>query len=192
MGENGRRRLPRIGTTLRQDNLRAELRARTSHQHECLDQAVGLFDTCDQYARFLEGSRRFRAAVDDALDRQGSWEVERLADWIDADLSDLGRDPVATACFPVMPNSDAFALGVAYVLEGSALGARLLLRRASELGFDGDHGARHLVRQTNDNGRWKRFLVELDAVAPADREQVVAGAASAFDFALNAYGGAQR
>lgn len=88
-----------------------------------------------------------------------------------------------------MPECDAFALGVAYVLEGSALGAQLLARRAAKLGFDAEHGARHLARQTNDMDRWKRFLGELDAVAAEDQEQVIAGAASAFDFALTAYAG---
>jgi heme oxygenase len=88
-----------------------------------------------------------------------------------------------------MPEGDAFALGVAYVLEGSALGARLLARRAAALGFDADHGARHLARQTSDMDRWKRFLGELDAIPAEDREQVIAGAASAFDFALAAYAG---
>jgi heme oxygenase len=177
---------------LKQDNLRAALRARTSHQHERLDRAVGLFDTREQYAAFLLGSRRFRAATEDALDGKGGWQVEQLSDLIDADLSDLGRSPGASVRFPVVPSSEAFALGVAYVLEGSALGARLLARRAADLGFDSEHGARHLARQTGDKDRWNRFLGALDAVEPADREEVIAGAASAFDFALEAYAVAQR
>lgn len=172
---------------MKQDNLRAALRARTSHQHERLDRAVGLFDTREQYAAFLEGSFRFRAAAERALDRRRGWEVERLSELIDADLADLGRAPGAPARFPNVPDSDAFALGIAYVLEGSALGARLLARRAAALGFDGAHGARHLARQTGDKARWQRFLGVLDAVGPADREQVIAGAASAFDVALEAY-----
>lgn len=169
------------------DILRAALRARTAYQHERLDRAVGLFETREQYAAFLVGSRRFRAAAESAVDGRGSWKVEQLSDLLDADLADLGRAPGPPAQFPEVPANDAFALGIAYVLEGSALGARLLARRAAGLGFDGEHGARHLARQTGDKERWRRFLDALDAVEPDYQEQVLAGAASAFDFALEAY-----
>ena len=60
------------------------------------------------------------------------------------------------------------ALGLAYVLEGSALGARLLDRQARALGLDAGFGARHLAAQTADLAAWHTFLGALEAADPFD------------------------
>ena len=70
-----------------------------------------------------------------------------------------------------------------------SLGARLLERRAAGLGFDERHGARHLAAQISDKRRWPDFLARLEAVQPGARDDVIAGAASTFDFALDIYAG---
>jgi len=114
-----------------------------------------------------------------------------LADLIEEDLADLGRGVGVADSFPAARDR-AFALGIAYVLEGSGLGARLLARRAAELGFDGGCGARHLAAQTSDMARWPAFLDRLEAIELRAREDVIAGAASTFDFALDVYAGAAR
>ncbi|PZQ22961.1 MAG: hypothetical protein DI569_05900 [Sphingopyxis macrogoltabida] len=169
-------------------SFRTALRAHTSDRHARLDSAVGLFDTAEQYGAYLDASYRFRKATEWALRDFAGWSVAPLAGLIGDDLADLGRGvPAATGLPP--PPDDAFALGMAYVLEGSALGARLLERRAAGLGFDERHGARHLAAQISDKRRWPDFLARLEAVQPGARDDVIAGAASTFDFALDIYAG---
>jgi heme oxygenase len=80
--------------------------------------------------------------------------------------------------------SPAAALGGLYVLEGSMLGGRVLLRRAQDgLGVTELHGARFLAGHGAATGqRWKQFLQVL-ALIPAtgeDAEQAETGARATF------------
>lgn len=108
---------------------------------------------------------------------------------IRADMADLGCVPGAPVGFANLGASDAHAIGAAYVAEGSALGARLLVRRAAQIGLDRAHGARHLTAQNEDRDRWPDFLALLDTVDRADFDAVLEGAEQTFDFALAIYAG---
>lgn len=173
--------------SLQQDNIRSALRAHTADRHQKLDDAVGAFDTIAGYARFVRQSHRFRAATEDAIPSSVDWTVIPLAALLAQDLDDLDEPPGAPIPFPVAPVDPAYWLGVAYVLEGSALGARLLVRRAVALGFSDAHGARHLAVQAETGSRWRDFQSRLEAAPAAAHQAMLAGAAATFDFALSIY-----
>lgn len=100
-------------------------------------------------------------------------------------MSDLSLDPAPhlSAAAPVCRSQ---RLGLAYVLEGSALGAQILQRQARALGFDAGHGARHLAAQTDRPGRWQSFCLHLEAAAPFDDVAAAVAANAAFALAQRA------
>ena len=164
---------------------RFALRERTSEAHTSLDAAVGPLDDVTAYARYLRGLLAFRAPAERALADAG-WTPEPLAPLIAADMADLGVPPAAEVELPA-PADASGQLGLAYVLEGSALGARLLHRQALALGLDGDRGARHLAAQTADLEGWRGFLGTLEATDPFDLDSAVAAAAAGFAAAERAF-----
>lgn len=102
-----------------------------------------------------------------------------------ADMSDLNLDPAPQlrACAPACRSQ---RLGLAYVLEGSALGAQILQRQARALGLDAGHGARHLAAQTAEPGRWQSFCRHLEAVTPFDDGAAATAADAVFALAQRA------
>lgn len=83
-------------------------------------------------------------------------------------------------------STDEF-LGCAYVIEGSALGARVLYKRAQELGLHAGHGARHLAEQSATLDNWRAFTGLLETVEPFDLAAASRGAVAAFGAAENAF-----
>lgn len=168
------------------ETLRRALRAQTASQHRLLDDAVGSFATVEAYGRFVANSLAFRAPVETLLARGTRWPLLPLADLMREDLADLDVAPRPEGVFAKAPGGSG-EVGIAYVLEGSALGARLLVRRAAALGYSARYGARHLARQVEDMARWRRFLALLETIPDSQTDAVVAGAVAAFDFALGIY-----
>lgn len=71
-------------------------------------------------------------------------------------------------------------MGVHYVLEGSALGARVLCKRVASLGMHRKHGARHLWAQA-ESDTWRAFLDALmQRTHRTDSDALIAGANAAF------------
>lgn len=151
--------------------LAARLRTATRTTHDSVDGAFphGL-DSLDAYARYL------RAVLPLVQWLHDSWRPAwcSLAAWHDparlqrlrADLSGLGAAPGATPT-KAPAGSTAEWLGGCYVLEGSALGARLLARDLARL--EPDHpqvaGARSFIDAlVADPRRWPRFKTTLDSL----------------------------
>lgn len=169
--------------------LRSALRDHTRASHARLDTMVGAFGDSGSYAAFLSASRVFRGGVETRLCEAASWQLAPLAELIDKDLDDLRIAAPPRRRFTMLPDGKPAALGAAYVAEGSALGARLLVGRAAKLGYHAGHGARHLAAQANDRLRWPAFLAKLEQVEAADHAQVLDGAEAAFAFAIDVYAG---
>ena len=164
---------------------RFALRAETADAHAALDAAVGPLADVAAYRRYLRGLHAFRVTAEARL-AGAAWEPVPLAALIAADMADLGveaRAPVALDA----PGGASEALGLAYVLEGSALGARLLQRDAQALGFGAESGARHLTEQTRDKARWSAFCAALEAAPGYDGGAAAAAAMAAFRSALGAF-----
>lgn len=76
-------------------------------------------------------------------------------------------------------------MGVHYVLEGSALGARVLCKQVEALGLHRDYGARHLWAQAESLESWRGFLNALSR-HEGDEDALFAGANAAFNAAADA------
>lgn len=170
-----------------QNDLRNALRVHTADSHGRLDRAVGVFDAIAPYKTYLQNTYAFRKGMEDRLATFGKWPVANLLSLIADDLADLDVMPLAAASISEIEQGDGHRIGMAYVLEGSGLGARILVRRAAELGFTATYGARHLAAQTDDPARWRSFLALLDAVPESQFDGVLAGAEQSFQFALSIY-----
>lgn len=169
--------------------LRSALRDHTSASHARLDSAVGLFSDREDYSSYLRDTYRFRCGLEERLAGFETWTVSTLATSVRVDMEDLGSVPGDPVGFGGLGPTPSHLLGAAYVAEGSALGARLLVSRAAQLGFDRTSGARHLDEQTGDRTRWPAFLVLLDTVDRQDYADVLEGAEQTFAFALAVYAG---
>lgn len=177
--------------------LHALLRRRTSAQHDHVETLAGggMLASRDGYVRFLNGSYSARAALEPVLDAAGAadvfaaWPGRRIAALIAADLGDLGeRPPGSIATAPEIAGR-AELLGSLYVVEGSSLGARVLVNSVQAFGMIAAHGARHLHHQASDRSAWRQFMTILDgADLDAGQEELCVHAASrTFDLFAAAY-----
>lgn len=148
--------------------LRAQLRAATTQAHARLDtlMARGIGSAPD-YRAYLRGMHAFVASLVPGVAAQASAWGWALPDWqaqLARDLDDMHDRAPQLDAEVAAPLHDGEALGALYVLEGSALGARLLLRDATALGYRAGHGASFLEAHARADGgqRWPRFLAMLD------------------------------
>ena len=158
---------------------RAVLRDATAAQHARVDDAfpTGL-DTPQAYARYLRGMHRF------ALDfEQATTRLPRQSRWLERDLAAVGLQPLMEPWASPSPLADDDAvMGWEYVMAGSSLGARVLIRAVHRLGHTGEHGAHFLECQgTSDD--WRQVQQRLAAVDVADTPRLarmIDGARTAF------------
>ena len=165
----------------------AQLRQATRATHDALDALLpaGLRD--------LEDYRRYLGALLPLVEwlRHGhgmdwpahlaSWNDPVRVDCLRADCDALGVTPVPT----LRPTSTRWDhwLGGCYVIEGSALGARLLSRDVATLVQDhpGVRGARRFLDHiTSDPPRWGRFVRLLDALPDRHAGAATSGARDGF------------
>lgn len=177
---------------MKNHSIRLALRQHTQDVHRQLDAAVGVLGDLGGYGAFLVNSFRFRRMIEPGLDRAGSWRPQSLLPELRLDLADLSLPlPPAEPGPPGQPAGESARIGALYVLEGSALGARLLFERARSLGLSGQRGARHLARQVAEPGRWRDFVEFIETRRDLEPAAVLAGARSAFETAFALYSGAR-
>lgn len=168
------------------DGLRGFLRAETQDLHESLDHLVGAFRTIEDYDRFLLGSFRHRSPAEAAFTGIPVPAVRRMLPALLADLAD--RDLAVPATQPLhLSNDMASALGAAYVIEGSALGARVLVKSAASLGLSATHGARYLSAQSASIAAWRELLVLLDRMETSSWDRAAGAARAVFAHAIRAF-----
>lgn len=163
------------------------LRDRTAAAHAMVETLVGTLVSLASYQRYVSGLHRFRAPVEAGLstaswpDAFGTWRPLMLAETLRQDMADLGL-PAVVPPAPTPPPSDmAGLLGLLYVLEGSALGAAVLLPRARALGLGAAFGARHLALQTDAAARnWQSFVALMETADPLDIDAIVGAAENGF------------
>ncbi|WP_051197540.1 biliverdin-producing heme oxygenase [Flavobacterium soli] len=105
-------------------------------------------------------------------------------------LNDLKSTPIekTTHHFPfedAIKISMPFAMGMVYVVEGSTLGGRFILKNVQEaFDFNEDKGASYFAGYGNKTGSsWKKFLnslTEFEAKTNSE-EEIIAGATYAFE-----------
>lgn len=160
-------------------NLLAELRTHTTHLHERLDRAVSQTPIASRagYARFLLMHARVLPHAERWLAGQpafASLPGDRMrTDALMQDVAALGLEaPLAT---PVAFGTENAVAGVAYVLEGSRLGARYLL---AELAKSDISVPDAFLRHGEGQHCWKTFRDWL-ASQPATPSAVEAAVTSA-------------
>jgi heme oxygenase (biliverdin-IX-beta and delta-forming) len=165
------------------------LRAETAAAHRALDSALGQIHSREDYARYVRALTAFRVAVEPKIDitpfMADGFVPTQLRGTLEADCADLGLTGVRPVTSQMQASPET-SFGVTYVLEGSALGAPFLYESAKQLGFHGEHGARHLAQQIGAKGNWGRFTVLLEAAPSLDMAQVSAAAIATFNLALQA------
>ena len=174
-------------------DLRADLSASTRPAHEALERLMQLDSapSAARYGWYLLTMHAVVAAAENAmagdrrLDSLGlSLGERRKLAWLEADLRNLGLERPAGHFAPAIPADVASRVGWAYVLEGSTLGGRVMLKHmAPRLGLAAQHGARFLAGYGERTGEmWRGFVDALDAIPfePAERKACAAGAAQAF------------
>jgi heme oxygenase len=168
--------------------LRERLRDATADAHRDLDAQLTAFDLTEfsGYRRFLQASAAAVLPLEAALTDGGVAEV--FPDWpdrsrsqaIEADLARLGSTPQSAIKVPPLTRNGV--LGTMYVLEGSRLGAKFLLRMVS------DAVDRRVAQATAylDHGAgkrlWQSFLHRLDVEELTERD-----GAEAIDAARGAF-----
>lgn len=189
-------------------SLRDYLRAGTSEFHASLDAKVAArayLRSRAGYCDFLQRSLAFHAAAERALDLLGletwlaDWPVRRRAELIRDDLRRLATtlatenhsaDVALVAELLTGEPTRERAFGIAYVLEGSTLGAAYVLRELAPLGITAANGASFLAGGKLPERRWPSFLEVLEAQEQTafDREAALAAARAAFSAASREFG----
>ncbi len=169
--------------------LRIVLQERTSAAHGALDEIMSAFQLHDptDYRAFLQVHGAVLPALEYCLEAAGiekdlpDWQRRRRRHALAADLADLDAPAAAAAIEGSLPDlSDAAArMGAAYVLEGSRLGARMLLKRVPA---DPRFPTRFLSHGGTER-LWPRFVERLDQAHErgAARSVAVSAARRIFD-----------
>ncbi|MDJ0643460.1 MAG: biliverdin-producing heme oxygenase [Erythrobacter sp.] len=131
-----------IGVTGSTDNLRMCLRGATASAHDLLDasmRAASGWSSLDDYADFLALQHAARAPVEDWLAETAPQDLVPPAQCplIANDLADLGHSvPPMAAPFSLHIDEyrQSHALGAAWVLAGSSLGNRSILKELRRAG----------------------------------------------------------
>lgn len=127
--------MPRTASHGPADDLRQHLRSATMAAHDLLDhtmQAASGWRNRADYARFLSLQHAARAPVEAWLAAHAPADLRppQQTGLIARDLASLGLAlPAAAADFAMGNNCDGEALGAAWVLAGSALGNKAILKQ---------------------------------------------------------------
>jgi heme oxygenase len=179
-------------------NRRNSLRGATDHLHRDLDRIVASFKLTDvaHYRRFLQASAATLIAIEQLLESAGVAQL--LPDWaqrtrrepILADLQSLGAQAQPLALRRTAPTS-AEVFGILYVLEGSRLGAQVLLEQVLASSDERVHNASAYLRHGHGQDQpnlWRSFLQQLETHEAADDQtQTVSGAVYAFTMFIRAF-----
>lgn len=163
---------------------RALLRSGTAEEHQRVDALFIRFDLGDifDYTRFIRGQAAAFLPLEARLDAAGAsavvpdWDDRRRAHLLRQDLAALG-EPVPATPADLSPMSEAERLGAIYVLEGSRLGGRYLLRSLPEA------FPRRFLSAQQAPGAWRKLLELIDGrlYGAGDQALALAAAQAAFE-----------
>lgn len=143
--------------------VRQQLRTRTADLHARLDSRFpqGLTSP-EAYAGYLVGMHRFASDYEVMVG-----QLPRHSFWLARDLQHVGLLPIPPSgvCTPITDPDER--LGWHYVMAGSSMGARALVRQARALGHRDDAGACFLAAHAA-SADWSEVLARLDASPSVD------------------------
>ena len=177
------------------ESVRLALRRETAALHTELDTLLSQTDFDDQksYARFLMKQAAPLFAIEAAIDASdlptlfADWDTRRRSDAIRQDLSRLSTTAPQASRFVAIGGNDAL-LGALYVLEGSRLGAKFLVRQAHASRDPVVRKATRYLGHGEGHGFWPSYLAALARreATGLDRRALSAGACAAFALFLDA------
>lgn len=156
------------------EDRRFALKRATSEAHDRVESVVrgaGMFETLEGFRRYLAATFEMRARYEQLLDLNHAERVwadyprRKIASLVARDIEDLGGVAIEHEQDEQKMYSAGELLGVMYVLEGSALGARILVKSVADMGLSASFGARHLFAQADDRGAWRSFIKAMSASA---------------------------
>lgn len=171
------------------------LKVATDDLHREAERHVRILDanaTVATYVRYLSRMLGFHAPLERgfaaALDPHGfASESRSKRQWLAEDLRALGRDPATVDECATVPDlhHTAYALGAAYVIEGSTLGGRFILSKlggqlSSVIGI----ATRFLEGYQRETGTmWRQFGEVVDRVVIDERTSAasIMGARATFE-----------
>lgn len=190
----GPSRLGSAGATLS-----AQLRTQTACLHKQIEAHLGLpgaIQTLDDYRAWLSRFLGLYGPLEQSLARFSEWGDHRLilpspnhSTRLAADLQAVGIDPASVPRMPatLLPRLPTFAhaLGALYVLEGSTLGGRVILRDVeARIGLQITGATQFFDGRGETAGQtWRTFKTTLDAFGhelPNLGADVTSGAESVF------------
>lgn len=168
-------------------SLAARVKQDTLDLHASTERALAPFDlrTRDGYRAFLLVQAAAFLPLERTAERGGiarwlgDWPARRRGTLLLADLEALGA-PAPDVAVHDVPDLDP--LGVAYVLEGSRHGARILLRQVLESGGHDLAGATGFLAHAPAVGWWRRLqdALETYGTEAGRAEALITGARGAF------------
>lgn len=179
--------------------LRFRLRAETQSQHEALDRSfAGLLPVPEiaAYRHFLRMNHAAHGGVEAWLaatpltEWLPEWpEWSRLPD-LEADMDVMGLAPVALPPFTPGTGGLPEAVGVAYVLEGSRLGAVFMHRAFEKAGASArmPGASFRYLRCSGEGKRFSHLTARMDDLAftQEETERSTGAARSTFDYFMRA------
>ncbi|MVA72006.1 heme oxygenase [Agrobacterium vitis] len=173
------------------------LKEATADAHAELDAVIGDFSSPAAYRAYLLGMARFRLPLEEMIAQQaqrapfvswpGTWKPVMIGNMLRADMQTLELEDDRCQASVPQPQKTEDWLGLFYVLEGSALGAKLLAKRAALLGYGPTHGGAHLFAQAGNFSSWPTFLHLMEELRDLDEGKLVAFANATFAYAYAAF-----
>lgn len=166
--------------------LRERLRDATADAHRELDARLSSLDLTVMagYRRFLQASAGALLPLEAALEQADASRM--FPDWpersrraaIAADLGLLGSAAHSTVLVP--PLTPGGVLGTMYVLEGSRLGAKYLLKQVADADDPRINEATSYLGHGAGKRLWQSFLSKLRGEEACDEDEVIRAARAAF------------
>jgi len=171
------------------------LRAEGGALHQQVDATFGRYalQTRPHYVAFLQAHAQALMGLEVLLERSGverllpDWAERRRTSVLGDDLQHLGAVRPAPVAFE-RTLDEGECWGVAYVLEGSRLGSRLLDRHVGESDDEAVREARAYLGHVPPKAAWPQFLERLDHAGrdPLLHPGMLAGQRLAFEVFLAA------
>jgi len=166
--------------------LRERLRDATAAAHRELDAQLSSFDLTvfSGYRRFLQASAGALLPLEATLVAAGvatmfpDWPERARSAAIAADLERLGSAAEPTVSVPPLTRSGV--LGTMYVLEGSRLGAKFLLKAVADAADPRIGEATGYLSHGAGKRLWQSFLSKLQSEEACDEDEVIEAAHVAF------------
>lgn len=181
------------------ESLRFRLRAETRSQHEALDRSFAALLPVPEiaaYRHFLRMNHAAHGGVEAWL--AATPLVEWLPEWpqwsrlhdLEADMGFMSLPPVVMPSFSATEDDLPEAVGVAYVLEDSRLGAVFMHRMFEKAGASTrlPGASFRYLSNSGEDKRFSRLAARMDALAftQAETERSIGAARSAFDYFMKA------